>query len=286
MQKQRVSLGKMTLWLVGLMAMLTAGWDWGTAPTVEAAEATVRRVMVRVNQGWARFAWQGGQGALQFAVQPVSVDPDLLTQPARLTFTATAALPCDTPVHYTVYDWGQPIFSGTTVITCPSDTLPIKSYTVRGADEYVRNPRYFHGSAAMSGDRRHDLRVETDLAVDSFFWGYVRLDATTTAPRFAAGRRGAIAVTIEAAPPGAWVGVQYSNSGGAQWSDVNGWLAPLAANGQARYWVATTDYGAGLYRWAVYTTAPQAGGQLLAVSDPFNLPRSATEWVWSRISVP
>ena len=67
---------------------------------------------------------------------------------------------------------------------------------------------------------------------------------------------------------GAWAVVQWQDSGG-NWHDVEAWGNPVDPDGCQRWWVASSDFGSGPFRWLV--SAGQ-GGEQLAVSESFHLP--------------
>lgn len=66
-----------------------------------------------------------------------------------------------------------------------------------------------------------------------------------------------------------WSVVQWRDNKG-NWNDVVGWRGSVV-NGMTIWWVEKGDWGKGIYRWVVFQSE---GGNLLAVSEPFNLPNS------------
>ncbi len=92
---------------------------------------------------------------------------------------------------------------------------------------------------------------------------------------------GAIELCIEGFEPGLWAVVQWQDGLGG-WHDVEGWRGePATAN--VIWWVSPRDFATGPFRWAVYD---EAGGELLAASDPFDLPSWHGELVRVGVSVP
>jgi non-canonical (house-cleaning) NTP pyrophosphatase len=79
------------------------------------------------------------------------------------------------------------------------------------------------------------------------------------------------------APESAWIAVQWQNTD-ATWHTVDGWQGDLdyTSSGVAfKQWaVASSNYGAGPFRWVVYT---EAGGVVWAASDSFALPDEVGE---------
>ncbi len=68
---------------------------------------------------------------------------------------------------------------------------------------------------------------------------------------------------------GLWTVVQWQRSDG-RWHDVEGWRGTFE-EGKKVWWVASSDFGKGPFRWAVYQGQ---GGVLLGISPSFNLPTS------------
>jgi hypothetical protein len=89
-----------------------------------------------------------------------------------------------------------------------------------------------------------------------------------------------IELHLQSAPAGLWAIVQWQDSAGA-WHDVEGWHGTLDASGSRRWWVAAKDFGTGPFRWVIYWVQ---GDELLAESDPFNLPQTAGETVKIEVS--
>jgi hypothetical protein len=79
--------------------------------------------------------------------------------------------------------------------------------------------------------------------------------------------------------PELWTAVQWQDAGG-RWHDVEGWRGTLdeVADGVGKkvWWVAEKDFGTGPFRW---TVRPGYGGDLLAASVSFQLPRAAGETI-------
>lgn len=84
---------------------------------------------------------------------------------------------------------------------------------------------------------------------------------------------------IELQVPGAhstwWTTIQWQDTAAA-WITVTGWQGSFdtisSGIGHKLWWVAPADLGKGPFRWAVYDSK---GGQLLATSEPFDLPAKA-----------
>jgi hypothetical protein len=78
--------------------------------------------------------------------------------------------------------------------------------------------------------------------------------------------------TIELRVTGAtapfWTEVQWRDHAGA-WHTVDGWQGIVQPGRKLAWWVGVENLGAGPFRWLVYDAA---GGSLLAISDPFDLP--------------
>jgi hypothetical protein len=53
------------------------------------------------------------------------------------------------------------------------------------------------------------------------------------------------------------------------WHNVDGWNAPLPADGRQLWWVAPKDFGTGPFRWVI--TQGQ-NGPVLGVSNQFIMP--------------
>jgi len=90
-------------------------------------------------------------------------------------------------------------------------------------------------------------------------------------------------------PPGMewqgwWTGVQWQDGLG-DWHDVKEWQGALdsTADGEGlkEWWFPNTLSGTGPFRWTVYR---EQEGMPLAVSEPFNLPRSGSRTVEVEVS--
>ena len=77
-----------------------------------------------------------------------------------------------------------------------------------------------------------------------------------------------------------WTAVQWQDAEG-DWNTVTGWQGSLdtievtetgAIIGHKGWWVSEGDLGAESFRWQVFASQ---GGQLVATSDPFDLPLQA-----------
>ena len=77
-----------------------------------------------------------------------------------------------------------------------------------------------------------------------------------------------IKLQVEAAPAGMWTVVQWEDANGG-WHDVGGWQGTLDDETTKLWWVAPKDFGTGPFRWTAFDIA---GGEMLGVSNPFNLP--------------
>jgi hypothetical protein len=87
-----------------------------------------------------------------------------------------------------------------------------------------------------------------------------------------------------ASMPGAWTIIEWQNELG-DWYEVAGWRGHLD-DGNAdmkAWWVYPTNYGEGPFRWLVYTGQ---NGDLLAVSEPFDLPNHNHQVVSVEIEIP
>jgi hypothetical protein len=98
---------------------------------------------------------------------------------------------------------------------------------------------------------------------------------------------GTIVLEVEVAadehrlPSDLWSEVEWVDAQG-DWHVVEGWRAPLES-GYRRVWgVLSRDFGKGPFRWALYA-GPE--GELLDVSEPFDLPWSRSASVGSVISL-
>lgn len=80
-----------------------------------------------------------------------------------------------------------------------------------------------------------------------------------------------IYLQVHPAEAGLWTIVQWQDSAGG-WHNVEGWQGTVDSAGDKRWWVAAKDFGTGPFRWIV---TEGIGGQLLATSEPFNLPVQA-----------
>ena len=78
-----------------------------------------------------------------------------------------------------------------------------------------------------------------------------------------------------------WTVVQWQDPYTGYWHDVEGWRGGLddvtvgeggTVVGKKRWWVDKKDFSTGPFRWAVYRGPEE---ELLAVSEPFDLPASA-----------
>jgi hypothetical protein len=90
---------------------------------------------------------------------------------------------------------------------------------------------------------------------------------------------GAIELIVESTPPGLWTVVQWQDALGG-WHDVEGWQGVLDESNIKTWWVDRADFGQGPFRWAVAW-----GGELLATSELFYLPRSAGEVVRVQVTL-
>jgi len=71
------------------------------------------------------------------------------------------------------------------------------------------------------------------------------------------------------ARPKAWTVVQWQDGLGA-WHIVEGWQGSADEVGEARWWVSSTQFGLGPFRWAIYD---KPGGALVVTSRTFALPK-------------
>jgi hypothetical protein len=81
-----------------------------------------------------------------------------------------------------------------------------------------------------------------------------------------------IELHVPAAQSGWWIMVQWQD-GQKNWHDVTTWQGTLdeveSGVGLKTWWVAPADLGKGPFRWVV---SDAKGGQVVAVSEAFNLP--------------
>ncbi len=275
---------------VGFTALALAALALGALPAPAALAGPAPAVVVRLNKGWTKFSWAPlVRGPFSFSVVYTSIDRALLTLPTRLAFAVGANVKCpargDAQVNVKVYDFDQLLLATTYAVKCPP--APAARYPVaKGGDDYAADPHYFHGSVSVATGGAHNIVIETDLATaDRLFWAFVRADAAPGVPTTDAIGSGAIALTVDNPPAGAWAGVQWFDPAAQQWTNVEGWFGPLVPSDDGRIarWVEPKDYGAGPYRWVVYDKDPHQGGTLWGVSDPFNLPRQAGDWIWTRV---
>ena len=99
---------------------------------------------------------------------------------------------------------------------------------------------------------------------------------------------GLIEVRAHFEPGGSWSAVdtlvQWLDVSGT-WHDVPGWRGEFddvnGSEGRKAWWVDESHLGRGPFRWVLYR---QADGEVLATSDPFDLPSSPGHVV--RVSVP
>jgi hypothetical protein len=71
-----------------------------------------------------------------------------------------------------------------------------------------------------------------------------------------------------------WTVVQWQDDLGA-WHVVDGWQGMPDEQGHVRWWVSSTEFGLGPFRWVVYD---KPSGMPLATSQPFDLPSRARQW--------
>ncbi len=72
-----------------------------------------------------------------------------------------------------------------------------------------------------------------------------------------------------------WTVVQWQDGLGV-WHDVDGWQGMPDEQGHVRWWVSSTEFGLGPFRWVIYD---KPGGAILTVSHPFDLPQVARQQV-------
>lgn len=78
-----------------------------------------------------------------------------------------------------------------------------------------------------------------------------------------------------------WSVVQWQDQQG-NWIDVEGWRGQLS-NKKTIWWVEQKDWGAGPFRWVVYTKSSQ---EPLGTSEIFNLPNQFGQILTIYVSVP
>ncbi len=81
--------------------------------------------------------------------------------------------------------------------------------------------------------------------------------------------------------PGYWTMIQWL-AGDGTWADVDGWRGHFSQNGVVIWWVGADHLGEGPFRWLVLESE---GGDLLTMSDPFDLPTSAGRIVVVEVSL-
>ncbi|CAG0931222.1 hypothetical protein TFLX_02046 [Thermoflexales bacterium] len=90
-----------------------------------------------------------------------------------------------------------------------------------------------------------------------------------------AGQGAAIEVQVSGARSTWWLAVQWQDVQ-KNWHTVMGWQGSFdeitTGSGSKLWWVAPADLGKGPFRWAIYAAKD---GQLLAVSEAFDLPAKA-----------
>ncbi len=94
----------------------------------------------------------------------------------------------------------------------------------------------------------------------------------------------AIRLHTSASVPGAWTIIEWQNELG-DWYEVEGWRGHLDEGNvdMKTWWVYPVNFGQGPFRWLVYTSE---NGDLLAVSDPFDLPLHNRQVVSVAIELP
>jgi hypothetical protein len=86
---------------------------------------------------------------------------------------------------------------------------------------------------------------------------------------------------ISGVPAEVWTVVQWQDSAGG-WQNVAGWQGSLEADQTKKWWVAAKDFDTGPFRWVILS---QPNGTTLAASQPFMLPKGATDLVQVNIII-
>lgn len=88
---------------------------------------------------------------------------------------------------------------------------------------------------------------------------------------------GSIRLTTDGPTDALWTAVQWQDGTG-DWHPVTGWQGPFGPYGFVGWWFSPRDLGTGPFRWQILDGLE---GDVLAVSDAFNLPdhREATLWI-------
>ena len=78
-------------------------------------------------------------------------------------------------------------------------------------------------------------------------------------------------IVLSASPVTAkmWTLIQWQDAFG-KWHDVQGWQGTFEPGGKVQWWVGAENLGQGPFHWLVYSERDD--GDLLATSDPFDLP--------------
>jgi hypothetical protein len=87
-----------------------------------------------------------------------------------------------------------------------------------------------------------------------------------------------IRLVVSPDPGGLMSVVQWQGDDG-NWNDVEGWRGQVI-NGITTWWVEPRDFGKDSFRWVVYD--PNSGAQL-AATEPFALPKSAVDVVYTLV---
>jgi hypothetical protein len=257
------------------------------------AEAAPAMVLVTINRGWSKFSWVSSVRGGTLSVNPIvtAIDAPLRTLPTVLTLAATANVACpaigNMVIPIRVYDFGKLVNTTSYTVDCSNKFAYTDPTIIHSPDEYANNPHYFHATISVPNGGAHNLVIETDLpSTDMLFWGYARVDTAPGTPLMdQLGEDGVIAATVINPPANAWIGVQWGDPTGTQWTMIDTWLNPLeqATWGRVSYGVEPKDFGTGPYRWVVYDNNPAQGGKLWGVSTPFFFPRAAHDWLWTQV---
>lgn len=83
---------------------------------------------------------------------------------------------------------------------------------------------------------------------------------------------GAIILELSGAatgPAGVWTVVEWQDPYTEEWHTVDGWQGTVETDGSQKWWVGTSDFATGPFRWVIYDSE---NGPLLGVSETFVLP--------------
>jgi hypothetical protein len=289
---------------VALVALLVSLVPLQSAEAAPAQQLVPAFVLTPINGGWTKFSWVPSVRGSTFSFSPIipAIVPSRMVTvtytlpesqwPSLLTFTATANVACpqtgSVTIPIRVYDFGQLVNTTSAPVDCSMKYAYTDPTVIHTPDEYASNPHYLHAMVSIPSGGAHSLVVEADLpTTDMIYWGYVRVDSAPNTMGYIdyGNNEAVIAATVVNPPANAWIGVQWADPTGTTWTMIDTWLGPLdqATLGRTTRAVDPKDFGTGPYRWVVYDNDPAQGGKLWGVSNPFNFPRAAHDWLWTQI---